>query len=124
MSPNQWIPLVVVVDILITAIVVWFVIRHVSLRFSVKTGGNFRELAEFAKESHARTGEYVRSNYGGDPAMLPQVLSNLLAQLEHDAAARNLRVERGILEAVMIRSLTSQRLVPAKDIRAALARAA
>jgi len=121
---DQSFPLVVLAPIAITAVILWLVFRRIKLNFTVETHIDFGKLRQFADETHVRIGEYMRSNYSGDPVMLPQVLGSLLTELETQARARDLPVSREMLKALLLRSASAQHIARAGELREALAKVA
>ena len=72
--------------------------------------GQLRGLATFAAEQNERIRDYVRDNWSGVPDQLPAVLSALLTDLEHDAEAKGLWLDRETLKSMLAVALRSQRL--------------
>ena len=121
---DQLFPLVVIAPIAVTAVVLWLMFRRVKFNVTVDTHIDFGKLRQFADDTHARIGEYMRCNYSGDPAMLPQVLGSLLTELESEARARELPVSREMLKALLIRSASAQQVARAGELREAMAKVA
>lgn len=121
---TQWIAILIAVDAVVTAVVLWLVFRRTTAAAAVPTGFDIPLLWRFADETHARIGEYVRSHYSGSPETLPAVLSGLLTELEGEARSRNLPLSREMLKVLMIRSLTAHALAEPAVLRSALSRVA
>jgi hypothetical protein len=121
--PN-WLLAFIVLDLVITAIVVALFVSG-RLKLNVKIDGavssvNFRELMEFSKDKHARVGEYLRANWSGAPEQLPGMLGTLLAELERDAQARGMTVDRDLLKSMLASSVRQHHLTRGKDLEQAM----
>ena len=125
---ESWIVTFIVVDLIITAVVVFFVIRARAARaLGLAEGGSLLAdlkeigaLTEFAKTRHERIAEYVRSNWSGIPDQLPRVLSSLVDQLEHEAQAQGHHFSRDLLKTLVATSLRQWRVVPGDQVGTAL----
>jgi len=117
----RWIPLLVVVDVVVTAAVILYVF-HKRGGFALlgAPGVNLAHLKAFSDSAHTLIGDYMRANYGGQPESLPGLLSSLLDQLEARAAAEKLPLNREALKMVLLRSLTAEHTVSAREVQAAL----
>jgi hypothetical protein len=120
----SWLVAFIVLDLVITGVVVALFLSG-RLKLNVKIDGsvsglNFRELMEFSKEKHARIGEYLRANWGGDPGQLPSVLTTLLAELEHDAQARGMTINRDLLKSILASSVRQHHVTKGRDLEQAM----
>jgi len=101
------------VDLFITIIVIAVVLKlrgsGFAFGFVGKTGTvnmeQLRALTTFAREQHARIGEYMRANYSGMPEQLPSVITALLDELERTAKEQNLPLDRAMLKPMLASSL-------------------
>ena len=114
--------------IVIMAVVVWYIIQRRKSRAQRDTSGqadivnldDLRAMATFAKDRHERIGEYMRANWSGSHAELPGVLTALLIELERDAIARKLFIDRDSLKIMLGGSLRAHKLCHAHLVREAL----
>jgi hypothetical protein len=72
--------------------------------------GQLRGLATFAAEQNERIGSYVRERWSGVPEQLPPVLDALLTDLERDAVAKGLLLDRETLKSMLVVALRSNRI--------------
>jgi len=72
--------------------------------------GQLRGLAKFAAEQNERIGNYVRKRWNGVPEKLPAVLDALLTDLERDAVAKGLLLDRETLKSMLVVALRSNRV--------------
>jgi hypothetical protein len=125
--PN-WFFLFIVFDILVTGLVIYLVFRKrfkLSVGVEVKqTAVDFKGLMELTKDEHPRIGEYLRTNWSGDPGQLAPVLTSLLSQLEEKARHRGLTVDRDTLKTVLAASVRNHRMVKGRDLGEALEKVA
>ena len=125
---DKWIVAFILVDLVITAVVVFFMIRARAARaLDPAAGGAFLgelqqmgALMEFAKTRHERIGEYVRSNWSGIPDQLPRVLSSLVDQLEQEAQGQGHHFSRDLLKTLVATSLRQLRVVPGDQVGTAM----
>jgi len=113
--------------IIVTAIGLLIISGRLKLKgsFKVTTGGvDLPALMAFSKEKHARIGEYLRANWSGAPESLPQVLETLLAELQSDAQARGLTLDREMLKSILASSVRAHRVVKSHDLGEAMKRVA
>jgi hypothetical protein len=120
----SWLIAFIVLDLVITGIVIALFLSG-RLKLNVKIEGsvsnvNFRELMEFSKDKHARIGEYLRANWSGDPAQLTSLLTTLLAELEHDAQARGMTINRDLLKSILASSVRQHHVARNKDLEQAM----
>ena len=87
-------------------------------------GEQMRALMAFAREQHARIGEYARANYSGVPEQLPAVITALLDELERTAKAQNLPLDRAALKPMLASSLRMHGIGKARERDEAFARVA
>lgn len=114
--------------IVIMAVGVWYILQRRRARAQRDTSGpadivnldDLRTLATFAKDQNARIGEYMRTNWSGSHVELPGVLTALLIELERDAMARKLIVDRDSLKIMLGGSLRAHKLCHAHLVREAL----
>ena len=127
---NEWLAIFIAFGIVIA---VAMIASAVQLKHRVQTKvlpsavtaiTQFGELAEFAKQHHERIGEYLRANWSGRPGDLEGVLKSLVDQLEGDARATGLNVDRDTLKTLVATSLRSHRIAKANDVGNALERVA
>ena len=86
--------------------------------------GQLRGLATFAAEQNERIGTYVRDKWNGVPDQLPAVLDALLTDLEHDAEAKGLWLDRETLKSMLVVALRSTRSVDSDVVIEALEKVA
>ena len=120
----QWLVAFILLDILITVIVVsLFLSGRLKLNVKINTtvsGVNLHDLMEFGRERHARTGEYMRANWSGAPEQLPQVLETLLGEMERDAQARGMTVNRELLKSILASSVRQHHLAKGRELEQAM----
>lgn len=118
----------VLFDLVIMGVVVWYILQRRKSRAQRSTSGqadivsldDLRAMAAFAKEQHERIGQYMRTNWNGSPANLPGVLTALLIELERDAMARKLILDRGALKIMLGGSLRAHKIGNPDTLREAL----
>jgi len=86
--------------------------------------GQLRGLATFAAEQNERIGIYVREMWDGVPDQLPAVLDALLTDLEHDAKAKGLLLDRETLKSMLVVALKSNRILDSDVVLEALEKVA
>ena len=120
----SWLVVFIVADaFFITAIVYLVVSGRLKLKgsFKLTTGGvDLPALMAFTQEKHPRIGEYLRASWSGAPEQLPQVLETLLAELERDAQARGLTLDREMLKSILASSVRAHHLVRTHDLGEAM----
>jgi hypothetical protein len=77
-------------------------------------------LGQFAREQHPKIGEYMRANWSGVGEQLPGVVSALLDQLDRDAKAQGLALDRQMLKSMLASSLRSHRIGKGHELGDAL----
>ena len=126
-----WMVLIIVVDLIIGLAIIAFVLRR--RREQMQMPGQppalgliagMKEMANFVNERHARIGEYLRANWSGTPDQLPQVLGSLLAELERDALARGVTMNRELLKTLIATSLRYHKIGRGSEVEKALQRVA
>jgi hypothetical protein len=120
----QWLIAFIILDLVITAVVIGLFVSG-RLKLNVKIEGavsnvNFRELMEFTKDRHERIGEYIRANWSGAPEQLPSVLGTLLGELEQDARARGMTIDRTLLKSILASSVRQHHLTRGKELEQAM----
>lgn len=120
----QWLIAFIILDLLITTVVIALFLSG-RLKLNLKIDGavsnvNFRELMELTKDKHARIGEYIRANWNGAPEDLPAVLETLLGELERDAQARGMTVDRTLLKSILASSVRQHHLAKGKELEQAM----
>jgi len=106
------------VDLFITIIVIAVVLKlrrsGFAFGFVGKTGTvnmeQLRALTAFAREQHARIGEYMRANYSGMPEQLPSVITALLDELERTAKEQNVPLDRAGIKPMLASALDMYRI--------------
>ena len=129
---ETWLVAFIVVDLIITAVVLFFIFRARAARGvgGVAGGGFLGEikelgaLMEFSKARYERIGDYVRSNWSGIPDQLPGVLSSLVDLLEQEARAQGHRFSRDMLKTIVATTLQQLRVVPGDQVDAAIEKVA
>ena len=101
----------VAIDIVVSAAVVVWVMRRRGLVGSI--GADLDRIRKFTESVHEPIANYLRANYGGDPATLPAVLESLLAVVEGEAKKNSLSLSRDALKMILLRVIASQNEVPA-----------
>jgi hypothetical protein len=110
--PNWLVPFLSL-DVLVTIVVIVVVLKLRGNLFAMALGAKagtvnadqMRALMTFAREQHARIGEYMRANYSGVPEQLPSVITALLDELERTAKEQNLPLDRAALKPMLASSL-------------------
>jgi hypothetical protein len=129
---EQWIVAFIVVDIIITAVVVFFIFRARAARTLQATGTTsilsdlqqMGALMEFTKQRYDRIADYVRSNWSGIPDQLPGVLTSLVDQLENEAKAQGHKFSRELLKTMVATTLQQRKVVPGDQVGAAIEKVA
>lgn len=129
---ETWMVAIILVDLVITGVVVFFVFRARAARAVNVAGGasllgelkQMGALLEFSKARYERIGEYVRSNWSGIPDQLPTVLTSLVDQLEQEAHAQGHRFSRDLLKTVVAETLRQRRVVPGDQVGVAIEKVA
>ena len=124
-----WLVPLIVLDLIVMVLVVAWVVQR---RFNQAAGtpqapglfAGLRSMAHFANERHQRIGEYLRANWSGVPDELPRVLSPLLDELERDAQARGVTMDRALLKTLVATSIRYHKLGRDSDVQKALERVA
>ena len=115
---KHWLVPFLAFDLVITAIILMTVVKirvtsfGVTLRNVTSIAGmdQLRALQTFAREQHEHIGEYMRSNWSGMPEQLPAVITSLLDELERNAKAENLPLQRDALKAMLASSLRAHKI--------------
>ncbi len=129
---NHFLVPFLVVDLFVTLVVVVAVLKLRGSVFAMAIGAKsgtvsadqMRALMTFAREQHARIGEYMRANYSGMPEQLPPVITALLDELESTAKAQNLPLDRAALKPMLASSLRMHGIGKARERDEAFARVA
>ena len=127
MTVPPWIIPVIVADLAITGVVLWFIYRPKrdgSPRTRGILGVDFKAMAAFTEEIHPRVGDTVRGSWDGTSKGLPDVLCTVLDDLEREAKHRSLRLDRHMLKLVLARSLAKHGIGNGTEVRQALDRVA
>jgi HD-like signal output (HDOD) protein len=103
----------IVFDLIVTIAVIVVVLKRRGSLFAMAIGTKagavnmeqMRALMTFAREQHARIGEYMRANWSGMPEQLPSVITALLDELERTAKEQNLPIDRAMLKPMVASSL-------------------
>ena len=111
------------VDLFVTLVVIVAVLKLRGTVFAMAIGARagtvnsdqLRALMTFAREQHARIGEYMRANYSGMPEQLPSVITALLDELESTAKAQNLPLDRAALKPMLASSLRMHGIGKARE---------
>jgi hypothetical protein len=128
----SWLVPFLALDVLVTIVVFVVVLRLRGKLFAMALGAKagtvngeqMRALMTFAREQHARIGEYMRANYSGVPEQLPSVITALLDELERTAKAQNLPLDREKLKPMLASSLRMHGIGKARERDEAFARVA
>lgn len=120
------------VDLFVTLVVIVAVLKLRGNVFAMAIGAKvgsvsseqLRALMTFAREHHARIGEYMRANYSGMPEQLPSVITALLDELERTAREQNLPLDRAALKPMLASSLRMHGIGKARERDEAFARVA
>ena len=110
------------IDIAIMALVVKFVLAKKGVLQMLSAG--LEKLRPLAEESRQLCSNYLRANYSGNPDDLPQVLEQLLTQLDEKARAIGLTLDRPALKLVLAQSVRAEDGVSASVLQAALRKVA
>jgi hypothetical protein len=118
--------------IIIDLIVMVIILRRV-LKLKVEVTTNFvnaghgpvtfeqlKAIGQFAREEHAKIGEYMRANWSGFAEQLPSVIIALLDQLERDARAKGLTLDRDVLKPMLASSLRAHKIGRGRELSEAL----
>jgi len=128
----SWLVPFLALDVLVTIVVFVVVLKLRGKLFALALGAKagtvsgeqMRALMTFAREQHARIGEYMRANYSGVPEQLPSVITALLDELERTAKAQNLPLDRAALKPMVASSLRMHGIGKARERDEAFARVA
>jgi len=128
----SWLVPFLALDVLVTIVVFVVVLKLRGKLFAMALGAKagtvsgeqVRALMTFAREQHARIGEYMRANYSGVPEQLPSVITALLDELERTAKAQNLPLDRAALKPMVASSLRMHGIGKARERDEAFARVA
>jgi len=128
----SWLVPFLALDVLVTIVVFVVVLKLRGKLFAMALGAKagtvsgeqMRALMTFAREQHARIGEYMRANYSGVPEQLPSVITALLDELERTAKAQNLPLDRAALKPMVASSLRMHGIGKARERDEAFARVA
>src|SRR6516225_843513 len=101
MTPSQLLTFAILADIIVTAAVVLWVMKRNGLFGSGSL--SLAKLRSFSDAIGPLTRDYLQANYGGNPDTLPDVLVELLAQIEQKAKEQQLELSRDTLKMVMMR---------------------
>jgi hypothetical protein len=129
--PNWLVPFLAL-DVLVTIVVIVVVLKLRGNLFAMALGGKagtvnadqIRALMRFAREQHARIGEYMRANYSGVPEQLPSVITALLDELERTAKEQDLPLDRDKLKPMLASSLRMHGIGKTRERDEAFARVA
>jgi hypothetical protein len=128
----SWLVPFLALDVLVTIVVIVVVLKLRGNLFAMALGAKpgtvnadqIRALMTFAREQHARIGEYMRANYSGVPEQLPSVITALLDELERTAKEQNLPLDREKLKPMLASSLRMHGIGKARERDEAFARVA
>ena len=128
----HWLVPFLAVDVFVSLVVVVAVLKLRGSLFALAVGAKsgtvnaeqLRALMTFAREQHARIGEYMRANYSGVPEQLPSVITALLDELEKTAKEQNLPLDRAALKPMLASSLRMYGIGKARDRDEAFTRVA
>jgi hypothetical protein len=128
----SWLVPFLALDVLVTIVVIVVVLKLRGNLFAMALGAKpgtvnadqIRALMTFAREQHARIGEYMRANYSGVPEQLPSVITALLDELERTAKEQNLPLDREKLKPMLASSLRRHGIGKARERDEAFARVA
>ena len=127
---------IIVLFVLIQVLVIALVLRRVlKLSFSVKTTfqglgpgpttlDQLKAVGDFAREQHQRIGEYMRANWSGFAEQLPSVITSLTDELERDAKAKGLTMNREFLKTMVASSLRAHKIGKGRELGEALKKVA
>ena len=121
-SHTMFIVIVMIINLVITAAVLNYLIRKRGLLALLTT--NLDKLRAFNRETSELAQNHVRANYSGNPEDLPAVLTALLDQIEHRAREQELPLNRDALKMVLLRSLQLQEGLKAGDLQKAMRKVA
>jgi len=126
MNVPGWLAPLILLDLMVTAAVLWWVFRRRAglSGKSYVAGIDVGRLGEFTKAVHPRIGDYVRANWSGVPEQLPEVLRSLLDEIGREARSRGLGIDRDTLKLVLARSLAMHGIGQGAEIRHALEKVA
>ena len=120
----SWLGPFLVFDVIVTLIVLGVVTKRIKLNVNVKVNSSgpvdVKSLVEFAKDEHAKIGEYLRANFSGQPEMLPGVLDALIEQLDADAKSRGLCLDRGTLKVLLAGAVRSHKVCRPQELQDAM----
>jgi len=117
--------------------VTWLIVAFVALDvvtmlavglYIVKKRGGFSNalgfdpvaVAAVSREMEVETGEFLRSNWSGDPLALAGPIGELLSRFEQKAREHGLPLEREQLKRMLARLIEHQRLASSHDVREAM----
>jgi len=120
----SWLVPFIIFDIFLTLIIVGVITKHIKFNVNLKvntTGPiDLKGTIQFAKDEHAKIGEYLRANFSGQPEMLPGVLEALMEQLDQDAKNRGLCFDRQTLKVMLAGSVRSHKVCKPQELQDAM----
>ena len=117
-----FIMIAVIVDLVITAAVLNYLIRKRGLLTVLTTG--LEKFRTFNAETSEMARNYLLANYSGNPEDLPAVLTALLDQIEQKAREQGITLNRDALKMVLLRSVQTQQGMNAGDLQKAMRKVA
>ena len=87
-------------------------------------GAGLEKSRAFAAEAREIAGNYLRANYSGNPDDLPELLEQLLTQLDQKANERGMKLERPMLKLMLAQALRAEDGVSMTDLNSAMRKVA
>ncbi len=91
-----------------------------AVRVRVQVGPiRFHDLRATSEEAHERIGEYLRANFGGDPAALGHVVHDLLPLVRDIGARHGVELDDDLLRTVIVTSIAAHHVASRAQAEAA-----
>ena len=92
----------------------------VGVRVRVSGDVSFRDLRQFSSAFNRRMVEYMKANYGGDPAQLEEVLRGILPIAREMAQSQSQHIDEDLLRNLIVTAIAGNRLARRSDLESAL----
>jgi len=122
MSPIVWV--VIAVFVVTDVFVLAWVLRKVMPVVALFRGLGPERRTQLITDGQRITGEFLRTNYSGDPAQLPAALAQLRPQLRDLIRSYGIEPDPTTLDLLIELSAASQRVATRSQLREALRQAA
>jgi hypothetical protein len=106
--------------VLAVAVCLLVLSRLVKVRVRVKTSVRVNDLRAFSRDLDQRVTEYMRANYGGDPAQLDGAMRGLVSMARNLARERGERLEESTMRSLIVALVNARRFASRRQAEAAL----